>query len=77
MLRFYWQPGTMNLTDYFTKHHPPAHHRNIRKEYLTPQSATERFARVEEAMLARLYEINPRNVERKIIHYIKSVQRNL
>ena len=45
MLRFYWRPGTMNLADYFTKHHPAAHHKHIRKEYLTSQSATEQFAR--------------------------------
>ena len=24
----------MNLGDYFTKHHPPTHHRRIRKTYL-------------------------------------------
>jgi hypothetical protein len=22
----YWKPGKTNLVDYFTKHHPPAHH---------------------------------------------------
>ena len=25
----------MNLADYFTKHHPPSHHANIRSEFLT------------------------------------------
>jgi hypothetical protein len=34
--RFYWRPGPLNLADYFTKHHPPAHHKNMRKEFLTP-----------------------------------------
>ncbi len=29
-LRFFWKPGKTNLADYFTKHHPPAHHINIR-----------------------------------------------
>ncbi len=23
---FYWRSGKTNLADYFTKHHPPAHH---------------------------------------------------
>ncbi len=23
------------MADYFTKHHPPAHHRNVREEFLT------------------------------------------
>ena len=35
-LRFYWRPGTQNHGDYVTKHHSAAHHRNMRKEYLTP-----------------------------------------
>jgi len=34
--RFYWRPGTTNRGDYFTKHHPASHHRNIRPELLTP-----------------------------------------
>ena len=33
--RFYWRSGKTNLADYFTKHHPPAHHRNVRAEFLT------------------------------------------
>jgi hypothetical protein len=31
----YWRPGNTNLADYFTKHHAPAHHANIRAEFLT------------------------------------------
>jgi hypothetical protein len=33
--RIYWCPGKFNLADYFTKHHPPAHHVNVRAEFLT------------------------------------------
>jgi hypothetical protein len=33
--RIYWQPGKTNFTDYFTKHHPPLHHVNVRSEFLT------------------------------------------
>ncbi len=33
--KIYWRPGTTNLADYFTKHHPPAHHANMRAEFLT------------------------------------------
>ncbi len=32
---FYWRSGKTNLADYFTKHHPPAHHHNVREEFLT------------------------------------------
>jgi len=31
----YWRPGNTNLADYFTKHHAPAHHANVRAEFLT------------------------------------------
>ena len=34
--RIYWRPGKMNYADYWTKHHPESHHRNIRKEFLMP-----------------------------------------
>jgi hypothetical protein len=33
--RFFWRAGATNLADYWTKHHPGAHHRNMRKEFLT------------------------------------------
>jgi hypothetical protein len=33
--RIYWHPGKTNLADYFTKHHSPAHHVNVRAEFLT------------------------------------------
>jgi hypothetical protein len=33
--RFYWRSGKTNLADYFTKHHPAAHHRSVRGEFLT------------------------------------------
>ena len=33
--RIYWRPGKMNYADYWTKHHPESHHRNIQKEFLT------------------------------------------
>jgi hypothetical protein len=33
--RFYWQPGTQNLADYFTKHHAPSHHQSKQALYLT------------------------------------------
>jgi hypothetical protein len=36
--RYYWRPGTQNLADYFTKHHPASHHRASRPTYLTSGS---------------------------------------
>ena len=48
-LRFYWRAGTLNLADYFTKHHSAAHHKSVRGEFLTPQrvldEARQRYAR--------------------------------
>jgi hypothetical protein len=30
----YWAPGKLNRADYFSKHHPPSHHRLMRYRYL-------------------------------------------
>ncbi len=32
---YYWRPGTQNLADYFTKHHPATHHKSVRPTILT------------------------------------------
>ena len=34
LLQIYWQKGTKNWADYFTKHHPPRHHKQIRPNYI-------------------------------------------
>jgi hypothetical protein len=33
--KIYWRPKKTNLVDYFTKHHLPNHHTNVRAEFLT------------------------------------------
>jgi len=36
----HWKKGSENLADYFTKHHPPAHHKAMRPTYLqSPEPA--------------------------------------
>ena len=30
----FWKPGANNLDNYFTKNHPPCHHRQMRPAYL-------------------------------------------
>ena len=37
--RFYWRPGNTNVADYWTKHHSPAHHVEMRPEILTSYKA--------------------------------------
>jgi hypothetical protein len=34
-----WKKGADNLADYFTKHHPPSHHRQMRQMYLQQETA--------------------------------------
>ena len=34
-----WRKGHLNRADYFTKHHPASHHRNIRSAYLHENNA--------------------------------------
>eukprot|EP00804_Cyclotella_cryptica_P003008 CCRYP_006016-RB/>CCRYP_006016-RB protein AED:0.44 eAED:0.43 QI:0/-1/0/1/-1/1/1/0/200 len=33
---FFWRPGHTNLANYWTKHHPASHHRNMRREFFPP-----------------------------------------
>jgi len=47
--RIYWRPGKMNYTDYWTKHHPESHHRNIQKEFLMP-TIVIKMLRIEEQL---------------------------
>ena len=54
-LRIYWRSGKLNYADYFTKHHPASHHRNTRKEYLTPQRVIQDLVR--ESQKAAGYDI--------------------
>jgi len=39
--RIYWRPGKLNYADYWTKHHAAKHHKNVRKEFLTPNIVLE------------------------------------
>ena len=39
----------MNYADYWTKHHPESHHRNMRKEFLTPTIVIE-MQRIEQQL---------------------------
>ena len=36
MFCIFWRSGTTNLADYFMKHHPAAHHRNVQPEFVIP-----------------------------------------
>jgi hypothetical protein len=38
---YYWRPGTQNLADYFTKHHPASHRKSFRSQILTSPSDPE------------------------------------
>ena len=33
--RYFWRPGHTNLGDYWTKHHPGAHHKDLRPTIIT------------------------------------------
>jgi hypothetical protein len=38
--QFYWRPGPTNYANYWMKHHPAAHHRNMRPAFLTSFQST-------------------------------------
>jgi hypothetical protein len=55
-MRFHWlrdrecqQQFRIYYDDYWTKHHPESHHRNIRKEFLTPTIVIE-MLRIEQQL---------------------------
>ena len=52
--RYYWKPGTMNLGDYWTKHHPSSHHKNFRSSVLTPMKNLMEFRARHMASTARV-----------------------
>ena len=43
-LRVYWYRGTNNDGDYFTKHHPPIHHRQMRPRYIHTSNLVRKFS---------------------------------
>ena len=43
--RFYWRPGTANLGDYHTKHHPGKHHQNVRPQFVSPRRVLDDLRR--------------------------------
>ena len=47
--RFHWRPGTSNLADYWTKHHNGAHHKNFRREILTPVEKVSKLFKARES----------------------------
>ena len=48
--RIYWRPGKLNYADYWTKHHAALHHKNVRKEFLTPHIVVE-MLRIEQSRI--------------------------
>ena len=54
MFRFYWRSGKLMRADYYSKHHPAAHHRNYRPEILTSPSVVMALRKsLEAAVVAR------------------------
>ena len=39
----YWKPGRFNKSDYYTKHHPVAHHRNVRPYYVFDPAQSDKY----------------------------------
>ena len=48
--RIYWCPGKLNYAEYWTKHHAAFHHKNVRKEFLTPHIVLE-MLRIEQSRI--------------------------
>ncbi len=49
--RFYWRPGTQDLADYWTKHHPASHHKAFWRQILTSSKNTANKSVVKKTLL--------------------------
>jgi hypothetical protein len=59
-----WQKGSDNLADYYTKHHPPAHHQRMRSRYLQ-QEESANAAISETVTFAKQTKFRPQSTLRK------------
>ena len=57
--RIYWRSGKTNLADYFTKHHPPSHHWNIRGDFLTKVAELHRLRLQQKGNIDKALSIIP------------------
>lgn len=62
-----WKKGSQNLADYFTKIHPPAHHRAQRSKFVCDEPLTGRTT----AEMRR--KTKPRNLTQQVANYVKYV----
>ena len=60
--QFYWRPGPTNYADYWTKHHPAAHHRNMRPVFLTP------FSQLLE-LRSKYFDFDPQRSAKHFVRY--------
>ena len=56
-----WTPGQENLADYVTKHHPAAHHKQVRPYYCFLQTTPSTLPRALSPSVMRGYVDNLRN----------------
>ena len=52
--RYYWRPGTSNLADYWTKHHPGAHHKAFLPHIFTSQTFMKACRRLMKSKLVKM-----------------------
>ena len=74
-LRYYWKPGTMNLGEYWTKHHTSSHHKNVRSSVLTPMKDLMEFRARHMASTARVQAQNKTQLTN--MKQLKSITRML
>jgi hypothetical protein len=57
--RIYWEPGHTNLADYYTKHHPPCHHKRVRPVYTYTKQSPVSLQGCIELLARHLPKANP------------------
>ncbi len=66
---YYWRPGTQNLADYFTKHHPATHHKSLRPTILTAVNNPEyrKLFVTQESVSPRQINVKPSGNKKELL----------
>ena len=74
--RFYWRSGKTMLADYYSKHHPATHHRNMRGEYHTTQAILDECRARTDSAAAKEIQVNLASIRAKQQRCVQLAQIN-
>ena len=74
--RFFWRAGKLNLADYWTKHHPALHHKNMRNKFLTQKKILDELRQRLESTREKRFGISCSNEKiENVLSWVKIRER--